>query len=110
MDKGVYNAITGEEKDDDFEEKNRRVYAELVQALDERSLQLIMKDSPDDGRPGFNILKQHYASTQKPGVLMLYEELTALHMAAEDDITHYIIRAERAATGLRIAGEILQII
>ena len=64
-----------------------------------------MNDSPNDGRAAFNILKQHYASTEKPIILKLYEELTALHMAAEDDITDYIIRAERAATGLRMAGE-----
>ena len=34
VDKGVYNAITGDDDDDDYEEKNRRAYAELVQALD----------------------------------------------------------------------------
>ena len=59
-----------------------------------------MNDSPNDGRAAFQILKLHYVSTEKPRVLTLYEALTTLRMAAEDDITDYIICAERAASGL----------
>jgi len=54
LDKGVHKAIlqlvTGVDYDDDFDAKNKRAYAELVQVLDEWSLQLIMRDAPDDGR------------------------------------------------------------
>ena len=109
VDKGVHKAIlqpvTGVDDDNDFEAKNKRAYAELVQVLDERSLQLIMSDAPDDGRNALKILKQHFASTEKPPVLKLYEELTILRMNVDEDVTDYIIRAERAATGLNAAGE-----
>jgi len=109
VDKGVHKAIlqpvTGVDDDDDFKTKNKRAYAELVQVLDERSLQLIMSDAPDDGRNALKILKQHFASTEKPRVLKLYEELTTLRMNTDEDVTDYIIRAERAATGLNAAGE-----
>ena len=110
LDKGVHKAILQPEAgvdddDDDFETKNKRAYAELVQVLDERSLQLIMSDAPDDGRNALKILKQHFASTEKPRVLKLYEELTTLRMVVDEDVTDYIIRAERAATGLNAAGE-----
>jgi len=109
LDKGIHKAIvqpvTGVDDDDDFVVKNKRAYAELVQVLDERSLQLIMSDAPDDGRNALKILKAHFASTEKPRVLKLYEELTTLRMGIDEDVTDYIIRAERAATGSNAAGE-----
>ena len=109
LDKGLQKAILppteGVDEDDDFATKNKWAYAQLVQVLDERSLQLIMSDAPDDGRKSLQTLRQHYASTEKPRVLKLYEELTTLRMAADEDVTDYLIRAERAATGLNAAGE-----
>ena len=106
IDKGLYEAIIGDDEEGEhFAENNRRVYAELVQVIDKRSLHLIMHDTANDGRAAFRILKEHYASTEKPRVLSLYEELTTLKMASEEDTTDYLIRAERAATGLRLAGE-----
>ena len=109
LDKGVHDAILPNSEpiqgDDAATEKNRRAYAELVQVLDERSLQLIMTDCRNDGRAAFKVLREHYQSTEKPRVLTLYEELTTLRMSEEEDITDYVIRAERAATGLRSAGE-----
>ena len=111
LDKGVHKAILpgGEEDDDrDFDEKNRRAYAELVQTLDERSLQLIMHDATNNGREALKILRNHYTSAEKPRVLTLYEELTTLRMSVHEDITDYIIRAEKATTGLKAAGETIR--
>ena len=75
LDETVHTAISPKEegKNDaaDFPKKNRRAYAELVQVLDERSLQLIMRVAKDDGRLAFSILQKHYASTEKPRVLTL---------------------------------------
>ena len=64
-----------------------------------------MHDTANNGREAFRILKQHYATTEIPRILSLYEELTTLKMAIEEDTTDYLIRAEHAATGLRKAGE-----
>ena len=105
IDKGLYEAITGNQEGEHFADNNRRAYAELVQVLDEQSLQLVMHDTANNGREAFRILKQHYASTEKPRILSLYEELTTLKMGIDEDTTDYLIRAERAATGLRKAGE-----
>ena len=109
LDKGLQKAILqpSDDVDDDrdFATKNKWAYAELVQVLDERSLQLIMSDAPNDGRNALKILQQHYASTETPRVLKLYEELTTLRMTSDEDVTDYLIRAERAATGLRAANE-----
>jgi hypothetical protein len=109
LDKGVHKAllpkVQGTDDDDDYADKNRRAYAELVQVLDEKSLMLIMNDNENDGRNAFKTLKSHYDSTEKPRVLTLYEQLTTLSMTPTETITDYIIRAERAATGLKSAGE-----
>ncbi|XP_067949474.1 uncharacterized protein [Watersipora subatra] len=108
-DKDVHKSIipkpTDGEDPTNFEEKNRMAYAELVQVLDEKSLSLVMTDAANDGKKALSILRQHFASTEKPRVLTLYEELTTLRMQDHEDITDYIIRAERASTGLRTAGE-----
>ena len=109
QDKDVHKSIipkpTDGEDPTNFEEKNRMAYAELVQVLDEKSLLLVMTDAANDGRKALSILRQHFASTEKPRVLTLYEELTTLRMQDHEHITDYIIRAERASTGLRTAGE-----
>ena len=41
-------------------EKNHEVYAELCQFIDDRSLSLIIRDAPKDGRKALSILKDHY--------------------------------------------------
>ena len=93
------------QESDEAREKNRRAYAEVIQVLDERSLQLIMADCKNDGRAAFKVLCKHYQSIEKPRVLTLYEELTTLRMTEEEDVTDFVIRAERTAIGLRSAGE-----
>lgn len=64
-----------------------------------------MRDAAHDGRKAFQILRQHYASTEKPRVLTLYEQLTTVTMTEAEDITDYLIRAENYAAGLRSADE-----
>jgi len=101
-------ALLLKEEDDaaDFNKKNKRAYAELVQVLDEQSLQFVMRNAKEDGRKAFKILKEHYASTQKPRVLTLYEQLTTIKMNDTEDITDYLIRAaENYSAGLKSAGE-----
>jgi len=109
LDTAVHKAIlplpSGKTDDTDFDTKNRRAYAELVQVLDEKSLQLIMNDAEDHGRNALKILREHYASTEKPRIMTLYENLTTITMTDTEDVTDYLIRAENAATGLRLAGE-----
>ena len=34
-----------------------------------------------------------------------HDELTTIHMTETEDVTNYLIRAKKAATGLRSAGE-----
>jgi len=95
---GVHTALLpkeeGDDNADDFNKKNKRAYTELVQVLNEKSLQLVVRNAKDDGRKAFKILKEHYASIQKSRVLSLYEQLTTVKMNDTEDITDYLIRAK----------------
>lgn len=108
----VYKAIlslpTGGTEDADFAIKNWRAYAELVQVLDDWSLQLIINDSDSEGRKALQTLRQHYASTEKN---THYDVILGINIYCNDreteDVTGYLICAIKAATGLRSVGETL---
>ena len=85
--------------------KNEDIYAELIQVLDDRSLALVMRDAKDDGRKALQILREHYLSESKPKIIALYTELTTLEKREDEDVTGYLIRAEKAIAALRNCGE-----
>jgi len=87
--------------------KNEKAFAELRQFLDDKSLSLIMRDAVDNGREALKILRAHYAGTGKPRIISLYTELTSLVKSPEESVTDYVIRAEKASTALKNAGEIV---
>ena len=88
-------------------EKNETAFAELIQYLDERSLGLVMHDGRDDGRKSLKILREHYAGSGKPRIIVLYTTLTSLQKNVSESVTDYIIRAETAASSLKAAGEVI---
>ena len=88
LDKGVYKAFLP------------HVEGVAVQVLDGRSLMLILHENNGDGRAAFKTLKSHYDSTEKTRVLALYEQLTTVSMMPNENVTDYLIRAEKAANGL----------
>ena len=52
-------------------DQNAEVYANLVQVLDDKSLNLIIRDAQNDGRKGLKILKEHYLGSSKPRIISL---------------------------------------
>ena len=44
-------------------EKNADIFSMMIQVLDDKSLNLIIRDAPDKGRESFKILKEHYLGT-----------------------------------------------
>ena len=84
-----------------------RAFAELVQVLDDRSLNLIKTDAKDDGKAAMVILRDHYAGTSEQRILSLLTTLTTISKGHDEQLTDYVIRAESAANALRKAGEIV---
>ena len=99
----LYKTLTTETEGD--EEKNAELYATLVQVLDDKSLNLIIRDAEDDGRKAFEILQDHYQGTSKPKIISLYCELTSLKKSTNETVTEYMLRAETTATRLKQAKE-----
>ncbi|XP_064087686.1 uncharacterized protein LOC135202283 isoform X2 [Macrobrachium nipponense] len=77
----------------EFIDKNADIFAEIVQVLDDKSLQLIMRDAVNDGRKALAILRDHYQGTGKQRIISLYTELTSLKMRGEECVTDYFLRA-----------------
>ena len=54
--------------------KNADCYAQLVNALDDKSLSLTSRhDAADDGRNALKLLREHYSGKSKPRILNLQE-------------------------------------
>ncbi len=85
-------------------EQNAEVFAELVQCLDDRSINLIIRDARNDGRKAMKILQEHYRPKGKARVITLYTELTSLSKGTES-VTDYIVKAESITAALREAEE-----
>ena len=101
----LLKALADDYAENDAADLNTRIFAELVQVLDDKSLSLIMKDANDDGRLAIRILRDHYKGKSKPRIIALYTELTTLKKAESETATDYLIRAEKASSSLQNAGE-----
>ena len=75
---------------DGDEEKNADLYSTLVQVLDDKSLNLIIRDAEDDGRKAFQIMVEHYQGTSKPRIISLYCELTSLNKSEKETVTESV--------------------
>ena len=89
----------------DTAEKNSEVFACLVHFLDDKSLNLIIRDAKDNGRKALKILRDHYLGSSKPRVISMYCELTSLKLASSESVTEYMLRAETTVARLKDAKE-----
>ncbi|KAF2346677.1 Zinc finger CCHC-type [Trinorchestia longiramus] len=104
--KSLNSVLEGEESSLDVV-KNKQVFSELVQTLDDKSLSLIIRDAYGDGRKSMKILRDHYLGSSKPRIIALYCELAALKMQNGETVTDYLLRAETTASYLKRAGEMI---
>jgi len=84
---------------------NRKIFAELTQRLDEKSLSLICREAKNDGRKSLKILREHYMGKTYPRIIENYNRLVTLKKEENESVIDYIIKAEKAASALQNAGE-----
>ncbi|KAJ8038706.1 hypothetical protein HOLleu_16204 [Holothuria leucospilota] len=89
-----------------YNSKNEEVYAELVQCLDDKSLGLVMREADNDGKKAIGILRAHYQGNTKPRIVSLYMQLINIQMEKNENVTSYIIRAEKIIGTLERAKEV----
>ena len=73
----------------------------------DRSLALVIREAKDDGRKVLQVLREHYQGKGKPRIIALCTELTSLEVKEGESTTGYILRAEKAATALKAADEVI---
>ena len=101
---GLNNTLDGTENPPSGE-NNAKLYALLVQCLDDKSLDIIIRDADNQGKEAYDMLVTHYVGASKPRIISQYLELTTLIKSELESITEYVIRAETAAARLKQAGE-----
>ncbi|KAF2344883.1 Reverse transcriptase RNA-dependent DNA polymerase [Trinorchestia longiramus] len=104
--KSLNSVLEGEESSLDVE-KNKQVFSELAQRLDDKSLSLTIRDAYGDGRKSMKILRDHYLGSSKPRIISLYCELAVLKMQNGETVTDYLLRAETTASYLKRAGKMI---
>ncbi|KAJ8038704.1 hypothetical protein HOLleu_16202 [Holothuria leucospilota] len=89
-----------------YNSKNEEVYAELVQCLDDKSLGRVMREAENDGKKAIGILRAHYQGNTKPRIVSLYMQLINIQMEKNENVTSYIIWAEKIIGALERAKEV----
>ena len=106
--KTILPLADGQTDDTDYAVKTEKAYAELIQLLDDTSLQLVMRgNGKDNGRESLKILRTHYKGKGKTRLLSLYAELGTLMKNPSESITEYVLKGEKIAAAIRNAGETL---
>ena len=72
-------------------DKREEAFAELVHFIDDRSLQLVMRDAKDDRRKALQILRTHDAGKGEQRCITLFTTLTSLVKQSDEDLTNYVI-------------------
>ena len=95
----------GEKEDEVDLDDNAKVYAELIQCLDDTSINLVFRDARDDAGQALTILRSHYMFAEKPRFIALYTEMINLAKRSEEELTQFILRAETVKAQVVKAGE-----
>ena len=87
-----------------LDEQRLRVWCEMTQCLDRKTLMLIRCDKPN-GTAAWSTLAKYYRSTERPRIQKTLTKLTSLRMKSEEVLADYFCRAEELQLDLREAGE-----
>ena len=103
---GLADVFTGKGKVD--EKSNTLAFAQLIQYLDDKSINLVIGEARNDGRRALAILREHYRGSSKPRIMGLYNQFVTIKMRDDETVTDYIIRAEGTISALKAAGQTVE--
>lgn len=89
-----------------FQKKNKRVWCELIQFLDKKSVMLVRLHK-NEGQEAWASLMSHFKGTERPRIQHLLSQLTSLRMGATETMPDYLLRAEELQIELAQVGESL---
>ena len=89
-----------------FADKKYKIWCELVQCLDKKSL-LFVRSSKGDGPAAWKALCDRFKSFERPRLQQLIEKLTSLRKDQNETIVDYITRAEDLQYNLSQVDEAL---
>ena len=82
------------------DELNVRLWCEIIQCLDIKSLMLVRSLYKNQGREAYEKLQEHFKRTDKPRVMSLMAKLAGLKFDfPNESIQDYLIRTERRHVG-----------
>lgn len=84
--------------------KRYRVWCELTQCLDRKSLMLVRRHKPN-GAAAWKALMGHYKSSERPRIHKTLSQLTSMKMTGCEQVADYLSRAEELQMDLAEAGE-----
>jgi hypothetical protein len=86
------------------DELRYRVWCELTQCLDKKTLMLVLTKKPN-GTGAWKALVNHFKSTERPRVQKTLAALTSLRMSGGETMAEFLTRAEVMHMDLKDAGE-----
>lgn len=86
------------------EDNRLRVWCELIQTLDKKTMMLVRRDKPN-GAAAWRTLISHFRSTERPRIHKTLTDLTSLTMNSEEALADYFARAEEMQMDLEEADQ-----
>ena len=101
--KKLLNVLNG--TDVGANDKKYKIWGYLVQCLDSRSILMLTNDCKGDGPKAWQLLRDHFNSTETPRLMNLLEKFTTLRLEPTESMVDYLTRAEYVSKQLELAGE-----
>ena len=101
--KKLLNVLNG--TDAGTNDKKYKIWVYLVQCLDSRSILMLTNDCKGDGPKAWQLLRDHFNSTETPRLMNLLEKFTTMRLVPTESMVDYLTRAEYVSKQFELAVE-----
>ena len=99
----LLNGLTGGEAGTRGNEEKYELWGYLVQCLDRRSVLMLTNDCKWDGQKAWEVLRNHFNSTETPRLMNMLKKFTTLRLEPSEGMVDYLTRAEYVSKQLELA-------